>query len=64
MLIDEVYVMKILSISTGHDSSVCLLNNGLLDFYSKEERLSRIKRDTDPILSIVNCVKNYKIKKY
>jgi len=52
MLIDEVYVMKILSISTGHDSSVCLLNNGLLDFYSKEERLSRIKRDGNTFLSI------------
>jgi len=44
--------MKILGISPYHDSSVCLIENGkLLSFY-KEERLSKIKRDMYPFLSI------------
>jgi carbamoyltransferase len=44
--------MRILSISAAHDSSVCVLNDGKLEFFSKEERLSRIKRDKQPILSL------------
>lgn len=44
--------MKILSISPYHDSSVCLMEHGkILSFY-KEERLSKIKRDMYPFLSI------------
>lgn len=44
--------MKILGISPYHDSSVCLIENGeILSFY-KEERLSKIKRDMYPFLSI------------
>ena len=49
--------MNILSINYGeHDASAGILKNGEVAVYFKEERLSRIKRDTDPILSIVNCV--------
>lgn len=44
--------MKILSISPAHDSSVCLLEDGKILFYLKEERLSRSKRDHRPILSL------------
>jgi predicted NodU family carbamoyl transferase len=56
--------MNILGLYGVHDASACILKDGEVSVYFKEERLSRIKRDTDPILSIVNCVKNYKIKKY
>ena len=44
--------MRILAISVAHDSSVCLLNNGKIEFFCKEERLSRIKRDKNPIKAI------------
>jgi carbamoyltransferase len=55
--------MNILSINYGlHDASACILKDGEVSVYFKEERLSRIKRDTDPILSIVNCVKNFNEK--
>jgi carbamoyltransferase len=44
--------MKILSFNIAHDSSVCLLNNGEIEFFCKEERLSRIKRDKHPFKSL------------
>lgn len=44
--------MRILAISAAHDAAVCALNDGKLEFFSKEERLSRIKRDNQPILSL------------
>ena len=40
--------MKILSISPFHDSSVCVLNNGDIEFFSKEERLTEKKEITTP----------------
>ena len=55
--------MNILSINYGpHDASACILKDGEVAVYFKEERLSRRKRDTDPILSIVNCVKTFNEK--
>lgn len=50
--------MRILSISPAHDSSVCVLNNGELEFFCKEERISRIKRDKSPSLSLELCLSN------
>jgi carbamoyltransferase len=44
--------MRILSFGTAHDSSVCSINDGKLEFFSKEERLSRQKRDHNPFKSI------------
>jgi carbamoyltransferase len=44
--------MRILAVSIAHDSSVCLINDGRLKFFCKEERLSRIKRDKHPIKSL------------
>ncbi len=40
--------MRILAFNPAHDSSVCVLKNGKLEFFCKEERLSRIKRDNNP----------------
>jgi len=44
--------MRILAISIAHDSSICSLNDGIIEFYCKEERLSRIKRDKAPFASL------------
>jgi carbamoyltransferase len=44
--------MKILSFNIAHDSSVCILNNGKIDFFCKEERISRKKRDKHPFKSL------------
>jgi carbamoyltransferase len=52
--------MNILSVNYGvHDASACILKDGKIAFYFKEERLTGIKRDTDPVLSIIECVKNF-----
>lgn len=44
--------MRILSIGLAHDASVCSLNNGKIEFFCKEERLSRVKRDKHPFKSL------------
>lgn len=51
--------MKILGICTHHDSSVCVLVDGLIDYYSKEERLTRKKRDKYPTRSINKAIELY-----
>jgi carbamoyltransferase len=51
--------MNILSIYLGHDSNVCLLKNGELIFYLKEERFSRKKRDEFPYISIKKIFENF-----
>ena len=42
--------MRILGISPGHDSSICVINDGEIEFFAKEERFSRIKRDAFPFI--------------
>ena len=37
--------MKIDGISRGHNASVCLINDGKIEFYVEEERLIRSKYD-------------------
>lgn len=37
--------MRILGICPSHDSSVCVINDGEIEFFAKEERLSGVKRD-------------------
>jgi len=44
--------MRIVGISPLHDSSVAVINNGELELFLKEERLSRVKRDGPPVLAI------------
>ena len=44
--------MRVLGISPFHDSSVSLVNDGVIEYYCKEERLSRKKRDFPPKLSL------------
>lgn len=44
--------MRILSFNITHDSSVCAINDGFIEFFCKEERLSGQKRDIHPFLSL------------
>lgn len=44
--------MRIVAFNTTHDSSVCSYVDGKIEFYCKEERLSKVKRDTNPFLSL------------
>jgi len=44
--------MRILSFNISHDSSVCCYNNGQIEFFCKEERISRTKRDDMPFRSL------------
>ena len=44
--------MRILAFNTAHDSSVCAINDGKLEFFCKEERLSKVKRDKNPFKSL------------
>ena len=40
--------MRILGISPFHDSSIAIIKDGQIEFFSKEERLTRKKRDYPP----------------
>ena len=51
--------MNILSVYYGHDSSACILKDGEILFYFKEERFSREKRDSIPFISIKKCIENF-----
>lgn len=44
--------MRIVSLSLSHDSSVCSYVDGNIEFYCKEERLSKVKRDSHPFLAL------------
>jgi len=54
--------MRILGISPMHDSSVAIIHNGQVEYFSKEERLTRKKRDMRPYLSFDNALKYSKGK--
>lgn len=44
--------MKIAAYNDTHDSSVCVIDNGKINFFCKEERLCREKRAKDPITAL------------
>lgn len=44
--------MRVLAFSGSHDSSVCVVNDGHVEYFGKEERYSRRKRDKQPWLAI------------
>ena len=50
--------MRVLGISPFHDSSVVIINDGRIEYYTKEERLSGIKRDHDPQKALDFIMKN------
>ena len=49
--------MRILGISPSHDSSVAVVNDGQIEFFLKEERISGIKRDHLPYKSLDKAAK-------
>ena len=55
--------MNILSINYGeHDASACILVDGEIKSYYKEERLTGIKRDIEPKLAIKQCFDDFGAK--
>lgn len=44
--------MRILAFNIAHDSAVCSILDGKIEFFCKEERLTRIKRDKHPFKSL------------
>ena len=52
---------NILGINPFHDGSVCLLSDGKIISYIEEERLSFIKKDSNPFLAIQKFFSEYKI---
>lgn len=49
-----------MSVSPFHDSSVALYCDGKIEYFIKEERLSRIKRDKHPYLAVEQALENSK----
>jgi carbamoyltransferase len=50
--------MRILGISAGHDSSIAVINNGVVELYIKEERLTNVKRDYLPYNAIYEFLRS------
>lgn len=44
--------MKILATSCAHDSSACYLEDGEIKYWNKQERLSRVKRQSKPFAAV------------
>ena len=52
---------NILGISTGHNSSACLLSDGEVKHFMEEERLSREKYSANPFKAVIDIVSKNKI---
>ena len=50
--------MRVLGISPMHDSSVAIINDGKIEYFTKEERLSGRKRDKSPHQALNFIIKN------
>ncbi len=48
--------MRILGFSVAHDSSVCIINDGELEYFAKEERYTREKRDKQPFMAVERAI--------
>ncbi len=51
--------MRILGVSPAHDSTVCVLNDGQIERFYKEERLTRVKREKSPWLSLLKIYEEF-----
>lgn len=49
--------MRIVGISPSHDSSVCVYNDGEIEYFFKEERLCGIKKESKPYLAMIEAQK-------
>jgi len=52
---------NILGVTPGHNGSIALVSNGKLIFYLEEERLSRVKKDANPLKTLFFLLQKYKI---
>jgi carbamoyltransferase len=52
--------MRILGVMAGHDSSVAVINNGRVEVYLKEERLTNVKRDFLPYQALYEILRSNK----
>lgn len=50
--------MRILGVMAGHDSSVAVVNNGRVELYVKEERLTNVKRDYLPYQALYEILRS------
>lgn len=53
---------RVLGISVAHDSSVCVINDGELEYFGKEERYTGEKRDKQPFIAIEKAIEAAKGK--
>ena len=51
--------MKIVATSLAHDSSVCFLEDGTIKYWNKQERLSRIKRQSVPFGPLLEIERHF-----
>lgn len=52
--------MRVVGISPSHDASVCVLNDGVIEGFYKEERYWREKKADRPYLSLIEAKNNLK----
>lgn len=52
--------MRIIGVSPLHDSSVAIINDGEIEVFYKEERLSKKKRDSSPFLAVERAIQEAK----
>ena len=53
--------MKILGFNPSHHGSVCLLEDGEINFFIEEERLTRRKHDGGTVSSFIHILQNYNV---
>jgi carbamoyltransferase len=51
--------MKIVATSLCHDGSACFLEDGQIKYWNKQERLSRVKRDSIPFMPLMEIERNF-----
>jgi len=52
--------IKTLGIHVTHDASICVCNNGKIELFQEEERISKHKHDNYPLRSLENLFQNTK----
>lgn len=50
--------MRVLGLNLTHDAGLCIINDGHIELFLKEERLCGIKRDVVPLLSFLSELDN------
>jgi carbamoyltransferase len=48
--------MRVLGFTLAHDASVCVICDGKIEYFAKEERYTRIKRDKQPFLALERAI--------